>query len=149
MEKENPAVVVCPFRAENGLTIKLKIEPDGNRHILTWYMDGADDAKNADDDAEITDESPDPAHLTWYKFKQSNLRLRTKGGKFSRGEIDAIMRYRNCAANMKNPAKRAEILWLMCHGLDDYDIGLRTGVSFADIANFRAVYSMGLFDNIQ
>ena len=49
MEKENPAVVVCPFRAENGLTIKLKIEPDDNRHILTWYINGADDAKNVGD----------------------------------------------------------------------------------------------------
>ena len=49
MEKENPAVAVCPSRAENGLTIKLKIDPDDNRHVLTWYINGADDAKNAVD----------------------------------------------------------------------------------------------------
>ena len=49
MKIENPAVAVCPFRAENGLTIKLKIDPDGNRHVHTWYINGADDAKNAVD----------------------------------------------------------------------------------------------------
>ena len=49
MEKENPAVAVCPFIAENGLAIKFKIEPDDNRHVLTRYINGADDAKNADD----------------------------------------------------------------------------------------------------
>ena len=49
MEKENLAVAVCPFMAENGLAIKFKIEPDDNRHILTWYINGADDAKNAND----------------------------------------------------------------------------------------------------
>ena len=35
--------------AENGLTIKLKIDPDDNRHVLIWYINGADDAKNVDD----------------------------------------------------------------------------------------------------
>ena len=49
MKIENPAVAVCPFRAENGLTIKLKIDPDDNRHVLTCYVGGADDAKNAVD----------------------------------------------------------------------------------------------------
>ena len=49
MVKENPAVAVCPFRAENGLTIKLKIDPDDNRHVPTWYINGADDAKNVGD----------------------------------------------------------------------------------------------------
>ena len=49
MKTENPAVAVCPFRAENGLTIKLKIDPDDKRHVLTWYINGADDAKNAVD----------------------------------------------------------------------------------------------------
>ena len=49
MKIENPAVAVCPFRAENGRTIMFKIELDDNRHILTWYINGADDAKNADD----------------------------------------------------------------------------------------------------
>ena len=49
MKTENPAVDVCHFRAENGLTIKLKIEPDDKRHVLTWYINGADDAKNAVD----------------------------------------------------------------------------------------------------
>ena len=49
MKIENPAVAVCPFRAENGLTIKPKIDPDDNRHVLTLYINGADDAKNAVD----------------------------------------------------------------------------------------------------
>ena len=49
MKIENPAVAVCPFRAENGLTIKLKIDPDDNRHVLTLYINGADDAKNVGD----------------------------------------------------------------------------------------------------
>ena len=49
MKTENPAVAVCPFRAENGLTIKPKINPDDNRHVLTLYINGADDAKNAVD----------------------------------------------------------------------------------------------------
>ena len=49
MKTENPAVDVCHFRAENGLTIKSKIDPDDNRHVLTLYINGADDAKNADD----------------------------------------------------------------------------------------------------
>ena len=49
MKIENPAVAVCPFRAENGLTIKLKIDTNDNRHVLTLYINGADDAKNAVD----------------------------------------------------------------------------------------------------
>ena len=49
MKTENLAVVVWPFMAENGLTIKLKIDPDDNRHVLIWYINGADDAKNVDD----------------------------------------------------------------------------------------------------
>ena len=49
MKTENPAVAVCPFRAENGLTIKLKIDPDDKRYVLTLYINGADDAKNAVD----------------------------------------------------------------------------------------------------
>ena len=49
MKIENPAVAVCPFRAENGLTIKLKIDPDDNRHVLTWYINGEKKKKNAVD----------------------------------------------------------------------------------------------------
>ena len=49
MKTENPAVDVCPFRAGNGLTIKPKIDPDDNRHVLTLYINGADDAKNVGD----------------------------------------------------------------------------------------------------
>ena len=49
MKIEIPAVAVCPFRAENGLTIKLKIDPDDKRHVPTWYINGADDVKNVGD----------------------------------------------------------------------------------------------------